>query len=172
MVEYRSQVQSELVAICRDLLDLLEETLIPQSEEKKEAQVFYLKMAADYYRYLCEPTDDDAIKQKAAMFYGRAYALSESELKPTNPIRLGLALNYSVCFYEILKDQKKACDLAKKAFDEAISKLDKLQERDYKDSTLIMQLLRDNLTLWTSATGNGDDDEPTIPAEDSGDDDA
>jgi len=67
-----------------------------------------------------------------------------------------------VCYYEILKDKKKACELAKKAFDEAISKLDKLDETSYKDSTLIMQLLRDNLTLWTSdgadqATEDGGD---------------
>jgi hypothetical protein len=55
-----------------------------------------------------------------------------------------------VCFYEILKDKNKACELAKTAFDQAISKLDKLDEASYKDSTLIMQLLRDNLTLWTS----------------------
>uniref|UniRef100_A0A8C2N3S3 Tyrosine 3-monooxygenase/tryptophan 5-monooxygenase activation protein theta n=1 Tax=Cricetulus griseus TaxID=10029 RepID=A0A8C2N3S3_CRIGR len=36
------------------------------------------------------------------------------------------------------------------AFDEAIAELDTLNEDSYKDSTLIMQLLRDNLTLWTS----------------------
>lgn len=36
------------------------------------------------------------------------------------------------------------------AFDEAISDLDSLGEDSYKDSALIMQLLRDNLTLWTS----------------------
>lgn len=44
----------------------------------------------------------------------------------------------------------RACHLAKQAFDEAISELDTLSEESYKDSTLIMQLLRDNLTLWTS----------------------
>lgn len=44
----------------------------------------------------------------------------------------------------------RACHLAKQAFDEAISELDTLNEESYKDSTLILQLLRDNLTLWTS----------------------
>ena len=40
--------------------------------------------------------------------------------------------------------------MAKQAFDDAIAELDTLSEESYKDSTLIMQLLRDNLTLWTS----------------------
>ncbi len=52
----------------------------------------------------------------------------------------GLALNYSVCFYEILGKQAEACALAKKSFDEAIAKLDTLDEASYKDSTLIMQV--------------------------------
>ncbi len=44
------------------------------------------------------------------------------------------------------------------AFDDAIAELDTLNEDSYKDSTLIMQLLRDNLTLWTSdAQGDGDE---------------
>lgn len=36
------------------------------------------------------------------------------------------------------------------AFDDAIAKLDNLQSESYKDSTLIMQLLRDNLTVSVS----------------------
>ena len=44
------------------------------------------------------------------------------------------------------------------AFDDAIAELDTLNEDSYKDSTLIMQLLRDNLTLWTSDTaGEGEE---------------
>jgi hypothetical protein len=62
----------------------------------------------------------------------------------------GLALNFSVFYYEVLNSPEQACSLAKSAFDEAISELDTLSEESYKDSTLIMQLLRDNLTLWTS----------------------
>merc|ERR1712080_643947 len=130
-----------------------------------EAQVFYLKMAGDYFRYLAEAVNSPAesnemsSEKSSADYYKQAFELSQSVLEPTHPIRLGLALNYSVCFYEILKDKKKACQLAKDAFDEAISKLDKLEESDYKDSTLIMQLLRDNLTLWTSSDNNEDDND-------------
>jgi len=61
-----------------------------------------------------------------------------------------LALNFSVFYYEILNSPERACKLAKTAFDDAVSELDGLPEECYKDSTLIMQLLRDNLTLWTS----------------------
>ncbi|KAK3258007.1 Growth-regulating factor 7, partial [Cymbomonas tetramitiformis] len=42
----------------------------------------------------------------------------------------------------------RACSLAKAAFDEAVSELNTLSEDAYKDSTLLMQILRDNLTLW------------------------
>ena len=71
-------------------------------------------------------------------------------MQPTHPIRLGLALNFSVFYYEILNNPELPCTLAKMALDEAIAELDTLNEDSYKDRTLIMQLLRDNLTLWTS----------------------
>jgi len=154
---YKKQVEAELSDICTEILDLLENKLIGNSSSEDEARVFYLKMTGDYYRYLAESVTDQDNEKKAAEFYRQAYAIAEAQLEPTHPIRLGLALNFSVCHYEILKDKKAACDLAKKAFDEAISKLDKLDEADYKDSTLIMQLLRDNLTLWTSNEGDPED---------------
>ena len=82
--------------------------------------------------------------------YKAASDVATSELPPTHPIRLGLALNFSVFYYEILNAPERACQLAKSAFDEAIAELDSLSEESYRDSTLIMQLLRDNLTLWTT----------------------
>jgi len=78
-------------------------------------------------------------------------------LKTTHPIRLGLALNYSVFYYEILNSPDLACKLAKQAFDNAISDLETLEEEEYRDSATIMQLLRDNLTLWTSDLVEGAD---------------
>ena len=83
--------------------------------------------------------------------------VAQTELTPTHPIRLGLALNFSVFYYEILNSPDRACHLAKQAFDDAIAELDSLSEESYRDSTLIMQLLRDNLTLWTSSDGGEPD---------------
>merc|ERR1719318_1501018 len=149
--EYQKEVEGELSRICKEVINLIKDELINEEENQKidedgyqgelealkgdektklqnkinsigEAQVFYLKMAGDYYRYLSEAVQGEDNKNEKD----------------------------SAAFYKILKDKKQACQLAKDAFDEAISKLDKLEESDYKDSTLIMQLLRDNLTLWTS----------------------
>lgn len=106
-----------------------------------------------FYRYLAEFQSGETRKEsagKALEAYSSASSIANSELPPTHPIRLGLALNFSVFYYEILNSPDKACHLAKQAFDDAIAELDTLSEESYKDSTLIMQLLRDNLTLWTS----------------------
>merc|ERR1719399_1768431 len=114
--------------------------------------VFYQKMKADYYRYLAEFAVGDVKKEHsdlAEASYTRATECAR-QLAPTHPIRLGLALNYSVFLYEVQDKRSEACTLAKTAFDDAIAELDTLDEESYKDSTLIMQLLRDNLTLWTS----------------------
>jgi len=160
LVEYRKQVENELKSVCKDVLGLLEGTLLQNQKGPNEARVFYLKMAGDYYRYLAEFVSDQGYSAKANDFYTQALGIAQHPdhgLSPTHPIRLGLALNCSVCYYEILRDKQKACDLAKRAFDDAISKLEDLDEASYKDSTLIMQLLRDNLTLWTQEAGPEDE---------------
>ena len=107
----------------------------------------------DYYRYLAEfatGQERKDVAENSLVAYKSASDVALTELAPTHPIRLGLALNFSVFYYEILNSPDRACQLAKAAFDEAIAELDTLSEESYRDSTLIMQLLRDNLTLWTS----------------------
>merc|ERR1711994_890714 len=126
--------------------------LIPKATQA-ESKVFYLKMKGDYFRYLAEVAVADAktaVIDDSQKAYQDAFEISKSKMQPTHPIRLGLALNFSVFYYEILNSPDRACRLAKAAFDDAIAELDTLSEESYKDSTLIMQLLRDNLTLWTS----------------------
>jgi len=167
-----AQVEKELETICKELLDVLEKHLLPE-DKTAEGQVFYWKMAGDYWRYLAEfaTADDRKFKaEKAREKYDEATKTAQTQgLPPTNPIRLGLALNYSVFYYEILNMPQEACTLAKTAFDDAISELDSLQEEQYKDATLIMQLIRDNLTLWTSdQADDGEKDDGAAGADDDG----
>ncbi|KAL5273541.1 YWHAE family protein [Megaselia abdita] len=158
---YRGQVEKELRDICSDILEVLEKHLIP-SAVSGESKVFYYKMKGDYHRYLAEfatGTDRKDAAENSLFAYKTASDVAMTDLPPTHPIRLGLALNFSVFYYEILNSPDRACRLAKAAFDDAIAELDTLSEESYKDSTLIMQLLRDNLTLWTSdmqADGEGE----------------
>lgn len=110
----------------------------------------------DYHRYLAEFAVADKRKasaDKSLEAYKNATEVASTDLAPTHPIRLGLALNFSVFYYEILNSPDQACHLAKQAFDDAIAELDTLSEESYKDSTLIMQLLRDNLVRDTSIRG-------------------
>merc|ERR1712051_633048 len=137
-------------------LGIIEENLIPNSTSE-EAKVFYYKMKGDYHRYLAEFQSAEVRKASASSAldaYQAASGVASADLPPTHPIRLGLALNFSVFYYEILNSPDRACHIAKQAFDDAIAELDTLSEESYKDSTLIMQLLRDNLTLWTSDMQN------------------
>uniref|UniRef100_A0A8C8IDU9 14-3-3 protein epsilon n=1 Tax=Oncorhynchus tshawytscha TaxID=74940 RepID=A0A8C8IDU9_ONCTS len=154
------QVETELKSICNDILDVLDKHLIPAANTG-ESKVFYYKMKGDYHRYLAEfatGNDRKEAAENSLVAYKAASDIAMIELPPTHPIRLGLALNFSVFYYEILNSPDRACRLAKAAFDDAIAELDTLSEESYKDSTLIMQLLRDNLTLWTSdMQGDGEE---------------
>jgi len=152
ILEYRTKIEKELAEICNDVIAILQNHLIAKAEGA-ESKVFYYKMVGDYHRYLAEFSTGDSrgtAAQSALQGYKQASDIAESDCSPTNPIRLGLALNFSVFHYEVQNSPEKACALAKAAFDDAIAELDTLSEDSYKDSTLIMQLLRDNLTLWTS----------------------
>jgi 14-3-3 protein epsilon len=150
--DYKKKIEKELYAICEDILNILNKHLIPASKTG-ESKVFHYKMKGDYHRYLAEFTTGDQRKEVAKQSleaYQTATDIAETELSTTHPIRLGLALNFSVFHYEIMNSPSTACKLAKKAFDDAIQDIDTLTEDSYKDSTFILQLLRDNLTLWNS----------------------
>jgi len=168
MKAYRQQVEKELRDICHDILEVLDKHLIP-SASSNESKVFYYKMKGDYFRYLAEfatGNDRKEAAENSLVAYKAASDIAMQELAPTHPIRLGLALNFSVFYYEILNSPDRACRLAKAAFDDAIAELDTLNEDSYKDSTLIMQLLRDNLTLWTSDMQGDDQDQDKGRVED------
>lgn len=155
-----------------------------RSCEESKADWILLRRKGDYHRYLAEFASGEKRKVAAtaaheaykvnqvdsflltvANISQNATDVAQTELTPTHPIRLGLALNFSVFYYEILNSPDRACHLAKQAFDDAIAELDSLSEESYRDSTLIMQLLRDNLTLWTSSDGGEAEGSAEAPKE-------
>ncbi|XP_036602818.1 14-3-3 protein sigma [Trichosurus vulpecula] len=165
--QYREKVEGELRAVCGTVLGLLDSHLIKDAGDA-ESGVFYLKMKGDYYRYLAEVATGDDKKRtidSARAAYQEAMDISKKDMLPTNPIRLGLALNFSVFHYEIANSPEEAISLAKTTFDEAMAELHTLSEDSYKDSTLIMQLLRDNLTLWTADSAGEEGGEAPPPEE-------
>ena len=158
--DYLERIASEQKNICEEVLCLLGDILIPNATSF-ESKIFYLKMKGDYFRYLAEvkfASSMDASREKeveeAQKAYEEAYSLCKEEMPAVHPIRLGLALNYSVFHYEILNQPEKACELATSAFDLAVQMGDMDDssglDDNHRDAMLIMQLLRDNLTLWTS----------------------
>jgi 14-3-3 protein epsilon len=87
-------------------------------------------MKGDYYRYISEYTSGDAHKKagdSAHEAYKAASEKANAELKTTHPIRLGLALNFSVFYYEVMNDPSKACQLAKQSFDDAIADIEHIE---------------------------------------------
>jgi len=144
----RKQFETELAGVCEDILQLLDSYLIPASPNG-ETKVFYLKMKGDYHRYYAEVAAGDQQKRAALDAYEKAQGIAVSCLAPTHAIRLGLVLNLSVFHYEIMKQHEIGYNLAKQAYDDAVSDMDQLEDEQFRESSLIIQLLQDNLNLWS-----------------------
>ncbi|XP_071091854.1 uncharacterized protein [Haliotis cracherodii] len=149
---YLANIEDELTKFCTEIVEIIDKHLL-QVATTMEVKVSLLKTKGDYCRYMAEIQTADkkaASVKNAEEFYKGAMSEVEKEMPPTHPEKLGLALNMSVFYYEIAENRHHACKLAKSAFDAAIADLDNMDETNYKSSTQILQLIRDNLTLWTS----------------------
>lgn len=146
---YRSKVEAELQEICDKALKLLKDRLVPTAESG-EPKTFYLKMQGDYYRYLAEFARGNA-RERSAQEARAAYTagmLEAAGLSTTHPVRLGLALNFSVFQHEVLQDTSSAVSTARAALNGASADLGKVPEDTRNDAILTMQLLQENLSLW------------------------
>jgi len=143
-------IEGELVDACKDIVKILGERLIPCAAVGEET-VFYAKMQGDYYRYIFQFVPEKQKEHYADLSlssYKFAYRHALGELDPVHPTRLGLALNFSVYYHDVLNSPERACHLAKHAFDEAVQCIDDSPSK--ADAVMILQLLRDDLLLWVS----------------------
>lgn len=159
--ELRESVEQDLKKLLNSLLDVIEKYLLNSTEEY-ETKVFYLKLKGDNLRYLAEITLDDEyekyhkLSEKA---YQEGYLIAEKRLPIKNSIRLGLALNYSVLFYEVKLMKEEALKIAQDAYDQSMKIIDDLDKTKAKDTILIIQLLKENLILWGNDNEEGGADD-------------
>jgi len=156
LVDFQKQLATEIKQMCVRALEVLETHLNPRkrtAESDLIACTEYLRLIGDYHFYLAE-LGEQASGKKAVEAYLEALELAQQTKLPCmHPTLLHVTLNYSVCLKEIFRETKQACQIAKAAFDQAINNLEDLDKAAYNDSTLILQLVRDNLTLWNGKDG-------------------
>ena len=112
-------------------------------------------MVGDYYRYASEAISSKAsadrlpkFKKGALEAYKKSMEFCRKGLKPYNSVSLGLALNFSVFYYEVMGDPRKACDIAKHSLEEALEQIDECSEENFQEAQSIIELLKENLNIW------------------------
>ena len=147
---YKIILENEVFNICKVVIFLINEFLLTKTI-LDESKIFYLRMKGDYYRYLCEfksLSENKNYIEESEKNYKMAVDLSQNVLS-INPIKLGLYLNYSVFYYEIKKDKKKAIQIAKEAVKNTKKYSDKLKkEEDDKDAEMSIQKMKENIIYW------------------------
>ena len=157
---YKKKIEGELYGQCFSIVALVKDKCIKLAASS-ESKAFFHKMAGDYYRYVAESASGDKLtesKSGALEQYTLAQELSNKELGACNPIRLGLALNFSVFYYEVMNDHKKACELGESSLQSALDKIDECDEETFRDAKSIIELLKENLSLWKEEEGEGNNE--------------
>jgi len=160
--DYKAQVENELKDKCGEILRLLaQEPNLIATSTSDEAKVFYRKMEGDYYRYLAEFSQGEQQQAHATAAHGaysQASTVAKTALHSTHPVRLGLALNFAVFYFEVYGRASEACSLAKEAFYAAMADMERQQvsPEQTQDAMQILSLLRDNLMLWQNDLQQGD----------------
>ena len=152
IMEYKAKVEEELIKLCQRVISIIDTHLLPRAKEN-ESKVFYYKMKGDYYRYIAENVEGELKKansDNSLKAYNDAGEF-EKNLPCADPIRLGLALNKSVFYYEVFNDSESAIKIAKETLDMARNELQGVDEDDeqYRDAFAIINLIQENLNMWT-----------------------
>ena len=153
LLDVKTKIENEIRKIADDILFLLEHYLLSNKEIDLDSKIFYLKLKADYHRYLAEISVENE-KEKEIDNAEETYLLAcdlAVDLKFTNPVRLGLALNLSVFYYEIKNNKDEACRIAKQTMEDTMRALSDLEKSPHaKDSLMIIQILKENYYEWSN----------------------
>ena len=145
--EYKEKTEQQIYTDCEMIIELVQTHVLTKAGSD-EPKAFFCKMVADYHRYVCEIATGERLetaKDEAKKHYEEASAI---EMSPCSAVKLGLALNMSVFYYEVMKDRTNACKFADNALNLALNKIDELGENEFRDAKTIIELMKENLNLW------------------------
>jgi len=152
--DYKDRIEKEVVRIAEEMLTALDSKLIPSSQGvNHEAHQCFLKLKGDFHRYIAEISVGDIYNrsiEKAMQSYDSALDVVTPLYSPAHPARLSLELNRTVMMYEIMNDDERAINYSKSLLTEGLKDLDTLGEDDAAEARIILKLIKDNLTLWTT----------------------
>ena len=147
--EIKKHIENEIKKVVENIHELLDKSLIPNCEDI-ESKIFYMRLKADHYRYLCEISKEKDLLEKAEKIYKEAYDIALKELPHINNERIGLCLNLALFYYEIKGDKKEGYRIAKNCFEESMKYLEEIEKFKSKDVLMLIQLLKENLIFWSS----------------------
>lgn len=155
LAAYKKKIEQELFDKCYKIISIVKNQCLKLTADS-ESKAFFYKMIGDYYRYVAESAHEDTLEEvKTGALEGYQESQNHcAELNACNPIKLGLALNFSVFYYEVIKDHGKACELGETALSEALEKIDDVDEETFRDAKSIIELLKENLSLWKEEDDN------------------
>ena len=140
----------ELDFYCKELISIVDEKLLPNAKTPED-QVFYLKLKADYYRYMCEVHTGEAkeeLAKPAEKAYKEALSIANAKISQTRPEYLGVILNYTVFLYEILEKKEEALDLAQKTYQEICTKINDDASAETRQT---IKSMHDNIENWKAS---------------------
>jgi len=157
----KKSIENDLNKIIKEVISTIDKYLAPNASDV-ETKVFFMKIKGDYLRYKCEYTSGKEFNEactEAENIYKEAYGMAKKSISISSSTRLGLSLNYSVFFYEIKGQKEEAMKIAKTTFEEAMKVLDPLEKSKPKDTILIIQLLKENLILWSNELNDNEEED-------------
>ena len=158
LTSYKVKIENELYDQCMRVINLIEDNIIQNCKEQQESKAFFYKLIGDYFRYIAESAHEERlndVKEKAREYYDKATDAANS-LPKHNPIRMGLALNFSVFYFEVTDNKEEAIKVAQGALQNAEESLEDADEDTYRDAKGIIDLLTENLELWKEEDGGKD----------------
>lgn len=147
---YREKLEADVLGVCEEVIALLQPLQVA-SRHDAASLVFLHKMAGDYHRYMAEVTtgaERARAEENAISAYVAGSALAKRVLAGSAPLRLGLALNYSVLCHHHLDQLAQAIAIAQAAVEAAEVGLAGLSREDREDSGSKRGLLVSNLKEW------------------------